>query len=143
MLSQNASLLYKIDTPLQKPTTCIGRLADKIFTREIQYIFFSVLGVNFVAPFLYFFQKLQLLAIKKFRNNFCALFFYLYELKMCLRFLKSYFRLEILKVCPCWCLFQQMCLTKNLFFCRKPTSDFCNLGQAFVENLSKFNVGKY
>ena len=45
------------------------------------------------APLCYF-QKLQLLLIKLFWNNFAALCFYLYEPKMCLRFIKFYFKLK-------------------------------------------------
>ena len=40
-----------------------------------------MLGVDFVVPFLCYFQKLQLLVVKKFWTVFGALYFYIYELK--------------------------------------------------------------
>ena len=51
----------------------------------------------FAVPFLCYFQKLQLLVVKKFWTNFCCIvLLYLWAQKVCLRFLKSYFKLEIL-----------------------------------------------
>ena len=52
------SLLYKINTCLQKTTTCIGLRAQEIFSVNIWYTYFSILGVAFVVLFLCYFQKL-------------------------------------------------------------------------------------
>ena len=58
---------------------------------------FSILGVAFAIPFLWCFQKLQLLGIKKFWNNFCCIeLLFLWVEKACLRLFKSYFKLIIL-----------------------------------------------
>ena len=79
---------YKINTFLQKVTTCIGLQANT---------YFSILCVAFAAPFLSYFQKLQLLVANKFWTNFCCIvLLYLWAQKVCPRFLKSYFKLEIL-----------------------------------------------
>ena len=67
------SLFYKINTCLQKATTCIGLQAEQIFSVNIYYTYFSILGVTFTVPFLCYFQKLI----------FAALYFYIYELKKC------------------------------------------------------------
>ena len=91
------SLLHKINPCLQKTTTCIGLQAEQIFPVNIQYTYFSILGVAFAVPFLYYLQKLQLLVVKNFRNNFCCIvLLFLWAQKVCLRFLKSYFGLEII-----------------------------------------------
>ena len=72
---------------------------------SVNKFFFLILDVAFAIFFLCYFQNLQLLVIKKFEIIFAALYFYLYELKKCLRFLKSYFKLEILSFCLSECLF--------------------------------------
>ena len=59
-------LFYKINTCLQKTTTCIGLRAEQIFLVNKYYTYFSILGVAIVVPFLCYFQKLQLLVVKKF-----------------------------------------------------------------------------
>ena len=89
------SLLYRVNTCLRKTTTCNGLRAEQIFSVNI-YTYVSILGVAFTLPFICYFQKLKLLDIKKSEIIFAALYFYIYELKKCLRFLKSYFNLEIL-----------------------------------------------
>ena len=71
---------YKINTSLQKATTCIGLQTEQRF---------SVLDVPFAIPFLCYFQKLQLLVIKKIEIIFGALDFYLYELKSVSQILKT------------------------------------------------------
>ena len=95
------SLFYKINTCLQKTTTCIGLQVEQIFSVNIKYIFYFNFGHGFCGSFSMFFHKLQLLVINFF---FTELYFYLYELKKCRRFLKSYFKLEIL-IFLSWCLF--------------------------------------
>ena len=67
---------YKINTYLQKATTCIGLQAEEIFSVNIKYNF-SILGVIFAVLFLCYFPKLQLLVIKKIEIKFTALLFYL------------------------------------------------------------------
>ena len=67
-------LFYKVNTFLQKTTTCIGLQAEQIFSVNISYIF-SILGVAFVVPFPCYFQKLQLFVVKKFWSDFCWIVF--------------------------------------------------------------------
>ena len=74
---KSESLFYKINTCLQKTTTCIGLRADQVFSVNIKYTYFSIWGVAFTEPF----QKLQLLVVKNFELIFAALYFYIYELK--------------------------------------------------------------
>ena len=60
-------------------------------------MFFSILGVAFAVPLLCYFQKLQLLVAKKIWNNFCCiLLLFVWVQKVCLTFLISYFKSEIL-----------------------------------------------
>ena len=66
------SLFYKINTYLQKNTTCTGLRAEQIFSVNINYTYFSILGVAFAVPFLCYFQKLQLV-VKKIWTNFCCI----------------------------------------------------------------------
>ena len=62
------SLLYKINTCLEKTTTCIGLRTGNILNKYIKYIF-PILGVAFKVPILCYFQKLQLLVVKKNLNQ--------------------------------------------------------------------------
>ena len=61
-------LLYKINACLQKTTTCIGLEAEQIFLVNIYMgpLPFFILNGAFTVPFLFCFQKLQLLDVKKF-----------------------------------------------------------------------------
>ena len=93
------SLFCKINTCLQKTIACISLRKDTQYSL-IGTLIFSAninisLGVAFAVLFLCHFQKLQLLVIKRFEFFF---FFFLYctSTFTCLRFLKSYFKLEIL-----------------------------------------------
>ena len=91
------SLFYKINTYLQKTTPCIRLRAEQIFSVDTKYTYFSILGVAFTVPFLCYFQKLQLLVVKKIWTNFCwIVLLYLWAEKVCLRFLKSSFKMEML-----------------------------------------------
>ena len=81
---------------LEKPTTCTGLQAEQIFLVNIYYTYFSILGMALSVPLLCYFQKLQLLVVKKFGLIFAALYFYIYKLKKYVSFLKSYFKLVIL-----------------------------------------------
>ena len=65
-------LFYKINIFLQKTATCIGLQVN---------IFFSILGVVFAVPFLFYFHKFQLFWLKNCEIIFTAMYFYLYELK--------------------------------------------------------------
>ena len=91
------SLFYKINTRLKKTTTCLGLRVEQILLVNIYYIYFSILSVAFAVPFLCYFQKLQLLVIKRFWIKLCCIvLLFLWAQKPCLKFLKSYFKLEIL-----------------------------------------------
>ena len=111
------SLFSKINTRWQKTTTCIGLQAKQISLNILLYMciylsiylsiymyiinvciyIYSILGMAFSAPILYYIQKLQLLVIKKFWNNFdCIVLLFVWAQKVCPRFLKSYFKLEML-----------------------------------------------
>ena len=46
---------------------------SNILRKYLMYIFFQFWSVAFAVPFLYDFQKLQLLGIKKIYNNFCCI----------------------------------------------------------------------
>ena len=90
------SLFYKINTCLQKTATYFGLRVEKIFSVNI-YTYFSILGVDFTVLCLCYIKKLQLLVVKKFWTMICCIILlYLWAQKVCLRFLKSYFKLEIL-----------------------------------------------
>ena len=70
------------------------------------YIYISILGVAFAVRFLYYFQKLQLLVVYNFWTNFCCIvLLYHWAQKLCLRFLKSYFKLEILNIFVLRCVY--------------------------------------
>ena len=72
------------------------------------------MGVAFTVSFLCYFQNLQLLVVKKIWTNFCCIvLLHLWAQKECLRFLKSYFKLEIL------IFLSFLASTKNLLFWRK------------------------
>ena len=91
------SLFYKITTCLQKTTTCIRLQTWQIFSVNIWYTYFSILGMALAVPFLCYFQKLQHLVVKELWTNFCCVvLLYLWIQKVCLRFLKFCFKLEIL-----------------------------------------------
>ena len=74
-------------------------IADRanILCKCIINIFFSVLEVAFAVPFLCYFQKFQILVVKKFWTNFCCfVFLFVWAQNKCLKFLKSFFKLDIL-----------------------------------------------
>ena len=55
----------------------------------------------FAVPFLCYFQELQLLVVRTFWTNFSYIvLLYLWRQKVCLRFLKSYFKRHTRKVRP-------------------------------------------
>ena len=104
------SLFYKIHVCLQKTTTCIGLQAEQKFSVNI---YFSILGVTFAVPFLCYFQKLQL---------FAALYYYIYELKKCLRFLKTLFQTGDINIFVlCGAFFGRYVQLKSSFSGKKKT----------------------
>ena len=80
-----------------KTTTYIGLQGEQIFSVNI-LTYFSILGVALyviAVLFLCYFQKLQLLVAQKIWTDFCCIvLLYLWTQKVCLRFSKSYFKLE-------------------------------------------------
>ena len=79
------SLFYKINTFLEKTTTCTGLQAEQILSVNIYIHIFSILGVAFAVPFLCYFQKkIELIS--------AALYFYLCELKMYVSIFKILFQ---------------------------------------------------
>ena len=82
-------LFYIISTCLQKLSLAMDCRQSKYSLQKFNmYIYIiSILGVAFPIHFLCYFKKLHV---------FAAFYFYLCELKKCLRFIKSYFILEIL-----------------------------------------------
>ena len=68
------SLFYKINTCLQKTTTCIGLQVEQIFSVNTKYIFYFNFGPGFCGSFSVFFHKLQLLVINFFFNWIVLLF---------------------------------------------------------------------
>ena len=90
------SLFYKINTSLQKITTCTGLKTANILSKYMIYIFFNF-GRGFCGIFPMLFPKVPASCCKKFWTDFCCIvLLYLWAQKACPRFLKSYFKLEIL-----------------------------------------------
>ena len=122
----------------------IARRANILY-KYLIYIFFNF-GRGFSDPFLYYFQKLKLLAIKKFWNNFCCIaLLFVWDRKACLRFLKSYFKLEI--------YIDNIFVHRRVFFStyaqlKRSFSDEkkqhrWNVRHTLVEKLLEINVAKY
>ena len=59
------SLFYKINSCLQRTTTCIGLQTEKIFSVDILHIYFSNFWRDLCGSFTIFSQKLQFLVLKK------------------------------------------------------------------------------
>ena len=97
------SFFYKINTCLQNYHLYWIAGRANILSKYIIYIFFNF-GRGFCLRFLsYVFSKRSSFLLEKnFGLIFAALFLYIYEVKKsqivsnCLKFLKSYFKLEIL-----------------------------------------------
>ena len=121
----------------KKTTTCIGLQAQQIFSVNILYTYFSILGVAFAVSFLCYFQKLQLLVVKIFWANFCCIvLLYFWDQKVYLRFLKPYFKLEILVFSPFLVSF-----LVDMFSDKKIISG--EIWNTLVEKLLRINVAKY
>ena len=134
------SLFYKINTCLQKTTTCTGSQAEQILSANIWYTYFSILDVPFAILFLCYFQKLQLLAIKKFWTNFldCTLIFI--SAKGVSQIFKSYFKLEILIFFSFVVFFSRYIQLKSSFSDEKNISR--EIWDSLVVKLWKINVAK-
>ena len=88
-------LFYKTNTCLQKATTCAELQAEQIFSAEVQHIFFHF-WAWFYSSFYMLFPEAPASCGKKNEIIFAAFYFYLWAQKVCLMFLISYFKLEIL-----------------------------------------------
>ena len=108
------SLFYKIKAFFHKTCTCVGLQAEQIYCVSIYYTYFSVVGVALAVPFLCYFQAPPSL-VKRFWNNFCCILLNLHELKKCLRFLKSYFKVDISRF-----LFLAMSFLVDMFNLKTP-----------------------
>ena len=91
------SLFYNINIFLQKNYNMhwiAGRA--NIPCRCTIYIYFQFWARFLRSHLLCYFQKFQLLLVKKFRNNFCSIVPpFVWAQKACLRFLKSYFIMKM------------------------------------------------
>ena len=68
--------MQRVDPWLLKTTTCIQLQGEQIFSGNIKYTYvFSILGVAFLVSLLSYFEKLQVLVVKKIWNNFCCIVF--------------------------------------------------------------------
>ena len=71
----------------KKPLLALDCRQSKYYLLIYNIYVFSIFGVAFSFPFLYYFQKLQLLVVKNFWNNFCCIvFLFTRAQKVCLRF---------------------------------------------------------
>ena len=71
------------------------------YSLYIYNIRFLNFGRGFCTPFSMLFRKAPASSGKKFWNNFCCIvLLFVWSQKVCLRFLKSYFKLEILIFLP-------------------------------------------
>ena len=85
---------YKINTFLEKTTACTRLQTEQIFSVNINYTYF---GWGFCASFSLSLPNTPASCGKKYWYNFCCIeFLFVWTQKLCLRFLKSVFKLEIL-----------------------------------------------
>ena len=93
-------LLYKINACLQKTTTCIGLEAEQIFLVNIYMgpLPFFILNGAFTVPFLFCFQKLQLLDVKNFELIFAALYFLFMSSESVYQILEILFQTEYVNI---------------------------------------------
>ena len=93
------SLFYKIHTKnfWKKLPLALDCKQGKYSLLLYNIHIFSILGVHFPVHFLCYFKKLQVLVVKKFWNYFSSIVLvFVWAQKACPRFLKSYFKFEIL-----------------------------------------------
>ena len=84
----------KINTFLEKTTACTRLQTEQIFSVNINYTYF---GWGFCASFSLSLPNTPASCGKKYWYNFCCIeFLFVWTQKLCLRFLKSVFKLEIL-----------------------------------------------
>ena len=95
------SLFYKINMCLQKVKICIGLPAEQILSVNIWY--WSNFGRDFCCSML--FQEAPPTCDKEILKYFCYIVVLFVLTQKVHLFLKSYFKREILKICPSWCLF--------------------------------------
>ena len=88
-------LFYKINTFLQKTTTCIGLQAEQIFPVNTWYTYFFNFGRGFCGSFSMLFSKVPG-SLQNTWNFSCIVLLFVWAQKLCLRFLKSFLKLEIL-----------------------------------------------
>ena len=94
-----APLFYKINTCLQRNSTCIGLQADQMLSVNTKYSYFSILGVGFAVPFPCYFHKLRLFVVKKNWNNFCFIvLLFVWAQKVSLEFLKFFSKVEDINI---------------------------------------------
>ena len=96
------SFFYKMNIVLQKTITCIGLQAQQIFSVNILSKF-SVIRIffQFLAWLLRFFfyvisKSSSFLWTNFWTNFYCIVFLFVWAEKVCLRLLKSYFKLKII-----------------------------------------------
>ena len=64
-------------------------VAEKIFSVNIWYTYFSIFGVAFIVPFYIISKTSSFLFQKSFELIFAALHFYIYQLKKCVSDFKT------------------------------------------------------
>ena len=91
------SLFYKLIHFCKKLPLALDCKQSKYSQQTYNMHIFLILDVAFAVLFLFYFQKLKFLVVKKFWTNFCCfVLLYLWAQKVCFRFLKPYFKLEVL-----------------------------------------------
>ena len=98
VLNQSESLPLWFSWRGKSPTSHLRWIAGRT---NIIFCYFSNFGHGFRGPFFMLFLKAPTFCRKKFWNNFCSIaLLFVWAQKVCLRFLKSYFKLEILIFLP-------------------------------------------
>ena len=127
-----------------KTTTCIRLQTWQIFSVNIWYTYFSILGMALAVPFLCYFQKLQHLVVKELWTNFCCVvLLYLWIQKVCLRFLKFCFKLEILIFLSFVVSFFSRYVQLKSFFSDKKKHHQGHLRHTLAEKILTINVAEY
>ena len=115
-----------------------------IIFKYIICIFFQF-WTRFMLFLLHYFQKVQLLVVKKIWNDFCFIVLMRpWAWKMCFRFLKSYFKLEILMFWSFVVSSLVYMFNQKAYFLMKKHQQW-NLGQPLVDKLLTWqnNKGKF
>ena len=136
-------LLYKINTFLQKTTSWIGLQAEQISPVNIWYAYFFNFECGFRGFFSMLFPKAPASCGKKNWNNFCCIvLLFVWAQKVCLRFLKSCFKLEILFLFFMASFLVDMFNYKAPFLTKKKHQRW-NLRHTLLEKLSDINESKH